>query len=288
MTRAFICSESAVSESLGYILIFGVVMACIALLYLNGTAIINNAQESTSFQGMEQSLGVVASDLSRSAYGESPAMTSRVNVNYGSLCLNPAVSPAAATGSRLIIYDPDSPTGLADGYDRSLGNITFVSSVWGKSIAIENGATLEMYDGSGDTGTIMTAEPRIFYSAKTRTLMVTVIRLNVAGLPASLMTVGSGVASIRSSYSNTQIQDIVVSDSTAEIRILTQYTGAWMRYIEDSIPGINPDPANKKELITFSTALGEGWVDARIDFTDPARDLEKITVVTYNIDVKMS
>jgi hypothetical protein len=283
MTRSFFSSDTAVSESLGYILIFGVVMACIALLYLNGSAIINDAQESTSYQGMEQSFGVVNSDLSRSAYGESPVMTSRVNVNYGLLCLN----PSDVTGSRMIIYDPvghnpADPDFDTYGYDRPIGNITFESVKWGKSITIENGAILEMYGGSGQFGTVMTTEPRIFYSAKTKTLIVSVINLTMTD--GSVMAIGNGVASLRSNYTSINIKNIGIASNKANISIRTRYTGAWKSFLEDDIPGI----IKGVEIISFDTSHGEEWVNATIEFMNPDRELKKITVITYNINVKMS
>jgi hypothetical protein len=131
-------NEDAVSESLGRIMIFGVIMACIALIYINGNAIINDAQESTNFQGMEQGFQIIGSDLRKTAYEESPMMTSRVNIGFGWL----SFIPPGDEGSRLLIYNTAGhvgtdyyPTGQPI-YDKQLGSFVYNSIKYGKSIAI--------------------------------------------------------------------------------------------------------------------------------------------------------
>ncbi len=83
-------SDLAVSESLGYILIFGIVMACILLLYTLGSQIIAENQKSASFQSMSQNFNVIHSDVMAVAAGSSPVMTTKMSITDGTLVLLPS------------------------------------------------------------------------------------------------------------------------------------------------------------------------------------------------------
>jgi hypothetical protein len=265
--RSIITSDLAVSESLGYIMIFGVIMACIALIYINGSQIIGDAQESTSFQGMEQSFDVIHSDLSKAAYEESPMMTTRVNLQYGTLYMR----DPSESGCRLVV---DAHSGTE--YNQSLGIIRFDSVRWGKSISIENGAIVKMYGGSGQYGSIMTTEPRMYYSSNTSALMISVI--NIWNIP-SIISVGNGIVGIESRYDNTTVQKIPVPDGNpVTIKFWTNYTGAWRDYFSGSdfrLFGLDPYDATDPDKVSITCN------------NDQPEKIRTITIVTYDIKIRI-
>jgi hypothetical protein len=278
-TRSIFPGDNAVSESLGYIMIFGVVMACIALIYINGSQVINDAQESTSFQGMGQSFEVVNSDIAKAAYQQSPAMTSRLNVNYGTLS---ALGPGAS-GSRIKIYSDYS--GGTPIYDMPLGIIRFESVRWGKSICIEDGALIEMYGGNGFYGSGMTYEPRMYYSPNSSTLMISVVNLwlkNPAGAPESILSIGNGIANIRSQWNNTTVLQHDVdwqNHKIINISITTDYPGAWTNYFD--VGGFNgpfsvETPGDPDANLVSITCDNTG-----------SNKVKSIIIVTYDVDVSM-
>jgi hypothetical protein len=256
--------ERGVSETLGYIMIFGVVVAGIAMVFLIGSHIIANTQESASFQGLEQSFEVVSSDLRSTAFEESPMMTTRVKIDYGSISL----LPEGISGNEVVIYGNDS----ADmKYSQPIGVLKFVSQTYGKSITLEDGALAKMYDGDGAYGSSMTLEPRIFFSDSTNTLLVTVINLKGAYTGYS-----GGIDNIQTSYLDSTLEQYT-GLSSAMLCIRTNYTGAWANYFTDYFIERKNDVS-----MTFDTTGDTGnWTNV----TFP--NVNKMVVLTYDIGVQI-
>jgi len=256
--------ERAVSETLGYIMIFGIVVAGIAMVFLIGSNIIANTQESASFQGLEQSFAVVASDIRSTAFEESPMMTTRVNIDYGVLSLMPEKSEAVCN-NMIVICGND----LADvKYKQPIGVLTFNSQTYGKSITLENGALVKMQDGNGAYGSSMMLQPRIFYSLSTNTLMVTVI--NLKGTYGGYT---GGIGNIQTQYQDDSRMDEFTGLSNAKICIKTNYTGAWKDFFMNSMPDISKT--------IDSTGDTDHWTNVTL------HGVSKVIVVTYNIKVQI-
>jgi hypothetical protein len=252
--------ERGVSETLGYIMIFGVVVAGIAMVYLLGSHIIDNTQESASFQGLEQSFAVISSDLRCTALEESPMMTTRVKIDYGVLSL----LPEDRSGSEVVIYGNDS-SDLK--YEQPIGTLKFNSKTYGKSIALENGALLEMFDGNGTYGSALLQEPRIFYSKSTNTLMMTVINLK-----GDYISVTGSIRNIRTQYLSNSLNEYA-GLSSARICIRTNYTGAWNDYFLNSMP-------DASKIIDTTGDTGN-WTNV----TFPG--IYKMVVIAYDIGVQV-
>jgi hypothetical protein len=257
----FRTDDRGVSETLGYIMIFGVVVAGIAMVFLIGSHIIENTQESASFQGLEQSFAVVGTDLRSTALEESPMMTTRVKIDYGVLSL----LPEDTSGSEVVLYLDGN---LVPIYDQPIGILTFNSQTYGKSIALENGAQVEMFDGNGAYGSAMTLQPRIFYSSSTKTLMISVINLKRV-LPEDYTSVTGGIENIQTQYLNNALQNFTVLEN-ASICLKTNYTGAWNDYFISNI-GKYPD----------NTGDFGNWTN--VTFTG----ISKVILLTYNIGVQI-
>jgi hypothetical protein len=263
--------ERAVSETLGYVIIFGVVLAGIAMVFLIGSQIINSTQESASFQSIEQSFNVVGSDIRSTAFQESPMMVTRIKVDYGVL----SMLPDTASGSEVIITD--SSGSLIN--DTPIGVLTFASEDYGKSITLENGALVKMYGGNGSYGSSMILQPRIFYSNSTKTLMVTLINLK-----GDYRGFTGGIDNIRSEYISSDISSHTLVTPTINIKVRSNYTGAWNDYFLNTLPS-----ASK---IIDTTGDTSHWSNVTINFDqypdgDPdSRPLE-LMIITYNIKVQI-
>jgi hypothetical protein len=253
--------ERAVSETLGYIMIFGIVVAGIAMVYLIGSHIIANTQESASFQGLEQSFAVVASDIRSTAFEESPMMTTRVSIDYGVMSL----MPEADSGTMIILTGNDSSDVK---YVQPIGVLTFNSQTYGKSITLENGALVKMQDGNGAYGSSMALQPRIFFSRSTNTLMVTVI--NLKGTYGGYT---GGIGNIQTQYQDDSRLEQFTGLSNARICIKTNYTGAWNDFFASSMLDVS------KTIET--TGDPDHWTNVTFD------GVSKLMVVTYNIKVQI-
>ena len=258
--------ESAVSETLGYILIFGIVVAGIAMVFLIGSQILADTQESANFQGMQQGFEVISSDLRRTAFDESPIMTTRVKIDYGTL----AMMSSARSDYRIVIRDSNNN----ELYDMPIGILEFDSSHYGKSISLENGALVTTYE-NGSYGSIMAKEPRIFYSASNHTLLVSTINLEGDDISYS-----GGIDNIRSGFLNSNMQTNTAIQPPIWLCIRTNNTGAWDTFFT----GTGTMPAAAKVLEIPS---GSQWTNVSIsDLMAPGTQLN-LAVVTYNVSIEL-
>lgn len=261
--------EYAVSETLGYIIIFGIVVAGIAMVFLIGSQIIGSTQESASFQSIEQSFNVVGSDIRSTAFQESPMMVTRIKIDYGAL----AMLPDNASGSQVMITD--SSGNVIN--DTPIGVLTFNSAVYGKSITLENGALVKMQGGNGSYGSSMILQPRIFYSNSTKTLMVTLINLK-----GDYRGFTGGIDNIRSQYISSDISSHTLVTPTITIKVRSNYTGAWNDYFMSTLPSA--------DKIIDTSGDTSHWSNVTLSFDrypygDPDNRPLTLMIITYNIRV---
>ena len=83
--RWLFSEDEAVSETLGYILIFTIVLTCIAFILLTGNGVLSNAKSQNNFKSMEQGFSVLNSDLKQVALEGSPVKTTRIHMEGGSI-----------------------------------------------------------------------------------------------------------------------------------------------------------------------------------------------------------
>jgi hypothetical protein len=255
--------DRAVSETIGYIIIFGIVIAGIGMVFMIGGQILSDTQESASFQGLEQSFEVISSDLKRTAFEESPIMTTRVKIDYGTL----ALLPGGASDCEILVKDAGS-----NSYHMPLGVLKFISDSYGNNISIENGALVKTYNGDGSFASIMSSEPRIFYSMPTRTLMISVV--NLKGEPSSY---GGGIDTIRLRYMDSSMPAFADVAGPVTICIRTNNTNAWNNYFSNGL----------KDTTKYIDPASVGWTNVTIDDADPGWDIKKLVVVTYNVSVEL-
>jgi hypothetical protein len=211
--------DNGVSESLGYILVFAIVLTGIAGIVFFGVTMLNDAKDRNNFQNVEQGLTVVQSDLKRVAMEKAPVKTSKLHVEGGTLSTN--------FSSASIRVDFNGYV-----YNNVTGGITYYSNTGQKTLSLEDGGLWKSYGGPlGDVGI---APPRIFSSPANGAIVINVIRLNGTDSAFS----GSGTANLIMEYVGNRVYTypaIVPSDVT--ITVNTTYPNAWARFIQDSISG---------------------------------------------------
>ncbi len=251
MTSPF--DNNAVSETLGNILVFGLIVSCIGLVLLTGNQIIADTEESISFQSLEQSFSVVSSDLKNTAFQASPVMTTRIKLDYGTL-----KAYSAQDSGRMIVVKYDGRV-----YEMPIGALEFQSSDYGQSICIEDGAIVKKYSTSGS---IMTSPPRMFYSPSTKTLMIAVVNENCAAASQS-----GGVSNIQSKYMDFSRVTFSSTSQVAVICVKSDYGGAWKGYFEDDF----------KPAMTLHDTDDAHWTNYTL------ANVENVIIGTYNISVSL-
>ncbi|MDI6886681.1 MAG: hypothetical protein QMD22_10175 [archaeon] len=211
MNRRFLESESAVSEVIGFILVFSIIMLAIGVIYAVGYPAIQSSKENTQFQSMEQSFMVLQSDIKAVAFDQAPVKTLKMSLGGGSLTVYPG------KGHITVI----NGTGITK-YDGSVGMIEYEKK--GRSIAYEGGGVWERYPAGS---ALKLSEPRIFVHdvAGNRTVFISII--NISGVMSSVG--GEGAASVVARF-NRSSSPYIDSTSVPEnviITVTSEYADAW-------------------------------------------------------------
>jgi hypothetical protein len=255
--KKLIRDGDAVSETLGYIIIFGIVFMCIGILLVSGNQIISNAEEQTMFQGIEQSFNVLSSDLRKTSFDASPMRTLQIRLD-GSMEFSPNDFDLVVTGSddTYIIY-PGGP----------FGSIRFQSARTSKSISLENDAVIKDFSDLGADTSIMSQQPRMYVSDDSHTLMVSVIYLE--GIESGVG--GQGVADIKMSYDSITTYSDAPPGGIVKIKVLTDNKNAWKNYFLEQFKDYSP-----------AVSFPGGYVELSL------QGISKVEVVEYKINVAMS
>jgi len=235
-------SESAVSEVIGYILIFGIMTAGIALVTLYGYPLLLQEQQSTNIRNMERNMIVLQNDLKGLTYKNVPFKETSLQVAGGTLSIQPEPGVGNGLKSRFIVEVNGSPIATY-----LPGEIHYDSQDLEATISLENGAVNLIYWDSPD-GSVMISEPRWFYDEPTKTFVMSFIKMN-----ASDSLSQTGIGSVRMKIiPSIQSPPIDVSTSTVTIKYKADpelnYKVAWRNYfsgptLEDVMIKIDPPSA---------------------------------------------
>lgn len=217
MLKLQIFDDTGVSESLGYILVFAIVLTGIAGIVFFGVTMLNDAKDRNNFQNVEQGLTVVQSDMKRVAMEKAPLKASKLRVEGGTLVMDFNASS--------IRVDFAGHT-----YDNYTGDISFDSSKDGKMLSIENGGLWKTYgEPMNELGIV---PPRIFASTANNAIVINVIRLKGNDTAFG----GVGTISLNMAYVSNNVytyESAVPADVT--IKVNTTYATAWARCLQDTI-----------------------------------------------------
>ncbi|WP_067046873.1 DUF7289 family protein [Methanofollis ethanolicus] len=214
MKRFGIENNEGVSEAIGFILIFGLVLTGIALITLYGYPMLMQQQSNADVRNMEQTMVVLQNDMKALCFKNVPYKETALQVSGGSL----AMVNASGTGPRLnITADGMSPV------EFSPGMLVYTSDGQDATIALENGAVIRAQAG----GSAMIAEPRWFFDTSSGTMVINLIALN--GSPMSATGMGSVRLKLNSSST---LGDGSPSDGKVTVNITDPiFSKAWENYL---------------------------------------------------------
>lgn len=224
--QGFFKDEWAVSETVGFIIIFGIVMAGIGLVTLYGYPALLNQQAAANIGNMEKSLIVLQTDINALAFKNVPYQETTIQVADGTLIL---VNSDAAYDKRFSI-DNETDTIISN---FKPGELRYISSTENVNVGLQNGAIVKWQVG----GSTMLAKPRWYLdsSTSTKTLVVNLIQIN-SDSPFSLSGIGTVAMEIKESSSPivhdyTPAQDITITYSDTG-----DYLTAWRNYFREFEP----------------------------------------------------
>ena len=240
MDRKFLQSESAVSEVIGFILVFSIIMLAISLIYAVGYPAIQSSKENTQFQNMEQSFMVLQSNINTVAFGHAPVKIMKTSLGGGSLTVDPDAG---------WIY-VNTTSGV---YSRNvtIGAIEYEKN--GRRIAFEGGGVWKKYPVGY---AIKLSEPRIFVQDVDGNKTVFVSIINISSENGISAVGGEGTASVVARFNRSHTPEYDYSPGNVTITVTSDYADAWKRYFEDmgfsvSGSGTNPVTAEISDVNTL-------------------------------------
>ena len=151
--------ENAVSEAIGYILIFTITVIGIAMITVFAYPLLIQSQTHADEISAEQALITLQNDFRALTYGNVPYRETAVRIAGGNLRLIPAEKSA----DKFVIRYPSASGGGIVTREFKSGELRYVSSAGTAVYSLENGAVLTRERGAA--GSVMVAEPRWYFDA---------------------------------------------------------------------------------------------------------------------------
>jgi len=225
--RTRFLDRSGVSETIGFIIIFGIVMTGIGIVTLYGYPALIQEQSNANIKNMEKNMLVLQSDLKSLTFKSVPYQESTIQVSGGTLIFeNPPANPSEYP------YFEVNITGSPTKYH--LGELRYITSDGQATVTLENGAVHIRY-WSSPLGSAMLSPPSWYYDSQTGTYVIQMIRMNASSY---LAQTGIGVVQMQLSNSN-QLppQDVDSNDYiTYKPSFENHYGVAWSNYLRS--PGL--------------------------------------------------
>ena len=264
--------DDGVSESIGFLLIFTIVIVGIGLVTLYGYPLLLKQQVSADEQIMEKNMIVLQNDMKSLAYKMVPYKETSLKTGGGTLYVyNSMVTPPSSTIS---ITDCDGVTHVGSFHS---GDLRYVSQSAGTDISLQNGAVVKR-DRIG-RGSVMLAEPRWFSDPVTNTMVINLIAINSSDVMAR-----SGIATIQmelgqSNYTYIPVgvgEDVCVDytpDTNPDENERADFSTAWHNYFTSRLPMVKVSPA------------GVTPIEYQVVKPDPAKDFT-LVIKKYEIIIK--
>jgi hypothetical protein len=166
--------EDGVSESIGFLLIFTMIILGIGMVTLYGYPMLTQQQVSADEQIMEKNMIVLQNDMKSLVYKTVPYKETSLKIDGGPLTVyNSVTVPATSTISIYQQYPP-SPPYIINSFQS--GDLRYESISAETDISLQNGAVVKR--DRIQPGSAMLASPRWFYDGTTNTMVINLITVN--------------------------------------------------------------------------------------------------------------
>jgi flagellin-like protein len=221
--------DKGVSEVVGYILTFSIVIVAVTLIYTSGMPMVEQTSETAVLQSMKTSFISLQSNVKKVALDQSPVRTVKFNLIKGSIGANKSAGSITVNVSGTL-------------YNQSFGNIEY--TIGSKKVIYENGAVIESTTG----GNIIISDPPIYFTNYTGNKNVFISVINVSGD----FSAGGGIAEMHLRHDNTNVS--IYKDKDVTINIASSYQDAWDRYLNETF-GSFPITSCNLTLVTHNVSI---------------------------------
>jgi len=240
-------NSKGVSEVVGYIFVFGIVLSTLAYAYIHVSNLIKDTSESYRVEGLRESFKRVQNVFFLSAYGGAPVQTLQIELQGGNFYVDddPAIKVTVTTISEPVI-------------NGKVGSIVFKYGDY--KVVVENGAVFEDYYGYHRT----VVDPRIFIQqveieqvsgAKGNVTMAVFYIVN-----GNLSISGYGPVEL---IFSSRVRDSYFFDTsgTINITVTSEFSERWWEYFRNRLgiattPNSPPSPGEPVSVqINFDRAV---------------------------------
>jgi len=170
-------NDIGVSEAIGFMLIFGIVIAGIGLVTLYGYPLLLQQQVSADEKIMEKNMIVLQNDIKSLAYKTVPFKETSLKIGGGSLTVYNSSSDSPSSTIEINDYNDTPYIPLF-----TPGELRYESMSSQTDISLQNGAVV--LRRHVEPGSVMLAEPRWFYDEPTNTMVINLININSSHIMA--------------------------------------------------------------------------------------------------------
>lgn len=260
-------NESAVSEAIGFIIMFSIVLTGIAMVTLYAYPALLESQISSDERTMEQTMISLQNEMKILSYSNVPYrdLTIRVSGGY----LDATDSGDSADKFTLNFWNISAMS--SDTIDFYPGELRYTSSEGTAVYTIENGAVLSRE--KFQTGSVMMAEPRWYYDESTKTLVILLTKITAD-----------------KAYSLSSIGDVQMSMLTEPKTIENNYAAATPPSTEEITLVYTPDPQNDlsaawKNYLTADYIPGGNFEETGTN-TYKFKDVDRFVLKEYTVNIE--
>ncbi|MDY0387160.1 MAG: hypothetical protein RBT65_08545 [Methanolobus sp.] len=202
--------DAAVSETLGYILLFAIVTLSMGVIYAIGYPALQSSIDTNIFESAEQNFIVLQSNMDRVAFDQTPVKVHKMK-------LQSSMITVSNDSSMTITYDSDPPLHIPT------GEIEFEKD--GKTVAYEMGSVFKTYT-SGSA--LMVSKPPIYNSSIDNKDITTIGLVSVNGDTGMS---GKGIVTLTLRHNDSRM-DMTPSPINLTVQINSTHASKWGEYLE--------------------------------------------------------
>jgi len=220
-----------VSEVVGYLLVFSIVVTIVSVIYASGMPMVERTKENSALQSMETVFITLQSNIKKVALAQSPVRTMKLNLIKGSISANKIAGTITVNGQTI-----------------QFGNIEY--TLGARKMIYELGAVIESTPG----GSIIVSDPPIFFTNDSDNAHVFISVINASGT----FSAGGGIAEMQIGPYNVSRDTHVYYNSfpvtSLNISVTSQYQDAWDRYLNKEFGGF-PIPSCNLTLVSHNVTI---------------------------------
>jgi hypothetical protein len=224
-------NESGVSEAIGFMLIFGMVIVGIGLVTLYGYPLLLKQQVGADEKIMEKNMIVLQNDVKSLAYKTVPFKETSLKIGGGTLTI---YNSSAASPSSNISIDNSVVASYLPPFTVNTrftpGELRYESLSSQTDISLQNGAVV--LRPHSEPGSVMLAEPRWFFDKVTNTMVINLVEFTSETIMAK-----EGIGTVQMSLTGEPYYNETLVPINGNVTITynpgaTQdYSVAWDNYI---------------------------------------------------------